>query len=373
MEGKRRRSPTSMRSIMNRPLILAGVVTTIVAIVALVGAACGGGSAAPAPAPTTTPTLATSAATPQIALTVVSGDLALGPNRFILGIIDQAQNSQVLGAQIHLRFFKLDGTEGSLKAEADAMPIQLTRTYTHTHADGTVESHEAGEAGVYVAAVEFDSAGTWAVEATGEVDGQPIAPPAFTFSVRERSIAPALGSPAPRSVQAILSDVSDITEIDTSDPPNPAMHDMTIADAVTSGKPSVIVFSTSAFCLSQICGPVKQVVDDLYETHKAEANFVHVEPYFIDLASQGKGLCAIPTLNLQAALEQWGGPDCPTFAEGEIPPDDWLHVEKSWNLPSEPWVFVIDGDGDVAAKFETFVSFDELDTALFSVLTGTDS
>ena len=347
-----------MHSIMNRPLLLASVVPAVVAIVALVGAACGGGGSGATPVPTTT--------APQIGLTVVSSDLAPGPNRFILGLIDQAQNSQILGAQIHLRFFKLDGTEGSLKAEADAMPIQLTQTYTHTHTDGTVESHEAGETGVYVVAVEFDSAGVWAVEATGEVDGQPIAPPAFTFSVREQSISPALGSPAPRSVQAILSDVSDITEIDTSNPPNPAMHDMTIADAVTSGRPSVIVFSTPAFCRSQICGPVKQIVDDLYEAHNAEANFVHVEPYFVDLASEGKGLCAIPTLNLRAALEQLGGPDCPTFAEGEIPP-----VEESWNLTSEPWVFVIDSDGNVAAKFETFISFDELDAALSSALAGT--
>ncbi len=345
-----------MRSITNRPVMLASIVPAIVAIVALVGAACGGGGSSDA-----TPEATTTA--PQIVPTVVSADLSPGPNRFVLGLIDEAQDSQVLGAKVHLRFFKLEGTESTLMAEADATPIQLIRTYTHTHTDGSVESHEAGETGVYVATVEFDSAGVWAVEVTGEVDGQPIAPPAFTFSVREQSLAPALGAPAPRSIQAILSDVNDVSDIDTSDPPNPAMHNMTIAEAVTSGKPSVIIFSTPAFCLSQICGPVKQIVDDLYEARKTEANFIHVEPYFVDLASQGKGLCSIPTLNLQAAREQWGGPDCPLFAEDELPP-----AEESWNLPSEPWVFVVDSQGNVAAKFESIMSFDELDAALSSAL-----
>jgi len=239
-----------MHAIMHRPLFLAAVVPTIVAIVALVGAACGGGGSDATPVPTT--------AALQVNTAVISSDLAPGPNRFILGLIDQAQNTQILGAQVHLRFFKLEGTESTLKAEVEATSVRLVRSYAHTHTDGTVETHEAGETGVYVAAVEFDSPGNWAVEVTGEADGQPISPPAFTFSVHEQSISPALGSPAPRSVQAILSDVSDITEIDTSIPPNPAMHDMTIADAVTSGKPSVIVFSTPAFASARSAAPLNR-------------------------------------------------------------------------------------------------------------------
>jgi hypothetical protein len=37
---------------------------------------------------------------------------------------------------------------------------------------------------------------------------------------------------------------------------------------------------------------------------------------------------------------------------------------KEWNLPSEPWVFVVGRDGRVAAKFEGAVSVPELTAAV---------
>jgi hypothetical protein len=40
---------------------------------------------------------------------------------------------------------------------------------------------------------------------------------------------------------------------------------------------------------------------------------------------------------------------------------------REWKLPSEPWVFVVDGDGKVAAKFEGTLSPAELDEALNSL------
>ncbi len=267
----------------------------------------------------------------------VSSDLAVGLNRFMIGLIDQEENAPIADAQLHLRFFKLDGSERTLKSELDAQAITVEKSFTHTHEDGTIETHEAGELGVYVASVEFDSAGDWAVEVSGSVDGQPIEPVATTFTVREQSLAPAIGEPAPLTVQTIVSDVSDVSEIDTSDPPNADMHDMTIADAVRSGRPTVIAFATPAFCVSQICGPTKDVVDQLYEKYKAQANFVHVEPY--DVARVREGECA-------------------SLFDCRVPAVD------EWGLASEPWVFLVDSEGNVTAKFEAVVTLDELEQAL---------
>jgi glutathione peroxidase-family protein len=141
------------------------------------------------------------------------------------------------------------------------------------------------------------------------------------------------------------------------------MHTMTIAEAVTSGRPSVIIFATPAFCLSRICGPTKDVVDDLFEQYKDEVNFVHVEPYFLELAREGKALCSIPVFNLQGARERWGGAECPVLTDDELPPPD-----QSWNLTSEPWVFLVDSEGNIAAKFEAVVTMDELKAALEPLL-----
>jgi hypothetical protein len=269
---------------------------------------------------------------------IVSSDLAVGDNRFVVGLIDQETNSPVLDAQLHFRFFKLDGDEGILKAEVDAKTLQLTKTYTHTHEDGTEEAHDAGEVGAYAANVQFDSPGSWIIEIIGGVDGVPIEPVSSVVEVRETSLSIALGQPAPRSIQPILSDVDDIAEVDTSVPPVPEMHDKTIADAVTSGQATVVVFATPAFCLSQICGPTKSIVDELYESHGDQANFVHVEPYDLEKARGGEALEVLP------------------------------FVEQEWGLLTEPWVFLVDSEGNVAAKFEAVVSLEEIEEALRQIL-----
>jgi hypothetical protein len=112
------------------------------------------------------------------------------------------------------------------------------------------------------------------------------------------------------------------------------MHDRTIAEAVTSGRPTVIAFATPAFCSSQVCGPTKTIVDDLYATYGTRANFVHVEPYDLAKARAGEGLVTLPFLR------------------------------EEWRLISEPWVFVVDGTGLISAEFDGIVSYKELERAL---------
>ncbi len=237
---------------------------------------------------------------------IVNSELAVGQNRLMIGILSE-ENEEITGAEVALRFFKLDGDRRELREEAQATPIAIEKTYTHTHEDGTVETHGAGESGVYIANVQFDEAGAWGVEVTTTVGGRTYDAISLGFSVLDQSSTIPVGAPAPRSETLTLDDVADVVEIDTSDPPIPEMHAMTIAEAVTSGRPSVIVFATPAFCLSRICGPTKDVVDELFELYNDKVNVVHVEPYFLELAREGKGLCSVPVFNLQAAREQWGG------------------------------------------------------------------
>ena len=346
-----------------------------VAALALLAAACGGGEESPAQQ---TPTASGPASCPsaenagKLVLTpttadyfpaVVSSDsdLAVGPNRFVVGLLDSSQ-APVSGAQLHFRFFCVTESGDKLfKSEADAKAITIQKSFTHTHTDGTVESHAAGELGVYVTNVDFDSPGLWGVEVSGTLNGEDLETQAPVFVVREESLSPAIGDPAPPSVQPLLKDVADITQIDTSDPPNPAMHQMTIADAVKSGKPSVIVFATPAFCISQVCGPTKSVVDELFAKYQGQANFIHVEPYFIPEARSGKGLCLLPIMNLQIASQPSQG--CPQIAAADLPP-----AGQSWNLETEPWVFIVDAQGKIAGKFEAVVSYDELEQALEPLL-----
>lgn len=307
-------------------------------LLALAFAACGGGGEKK----TTSEPVATP--TPQsIQPIIVSSDLAVGPNRFVVALVDQRQNTDIRGAQVRFRFFKLakEGSEAILKGEMDASTVTVEKSYSHVHEDGTRESHGAGEVGFYAASVSFDLPGQWGVEINGTLNGQPLPTLSPAFIVQERSRTVAVGQPAPRSVQSTLRDVNDISEVSTAHQPNPDMYKMTIAEAVTSGKATVIVFATPGFCMSRICGPAAGVVDQLYERHKGQVNFIHVEPYDLKRARSGQGLKVLP----------------------------W--IEQEWGLPTEPWVFVVDRDGNIADKFEGVVTFREVETALVGVLVPT--
>jgi len=109
---------------------------------------------------------------------------------------------------------------------------------------------------------------------------------------------------------------------------------------VTSGKPTVVVFASPSFCTSQICGPTKDIVDDLYGAYGTQAHFVHVEPYDIEMARAGESLTPVPLLT-----------------------DDW-------GLNSEPWVFVVDAQGIITAKFDGIASYEEMEAALVGVIRG---
>src|SRR3990170_6704183 len=299
------------------------VTAPVLAAMALLAVACGGGNGG-------------GKAVRELTAVVSSSELVVGENRFIVGLLDQ-DTEEVIDAEVTFRFFKLDGDQQTLKGEAEATALTVDKSYTHTHDDGTVETHGAGQTGVYAAYPTFDEAGSWGVEVTATIEGKTFDPVGAAFTVLQEGTSVAVGAPAPQSETLTLDDLADVAEIDTSDPPIPEMHTLSIAEAVTSGNPSVIVFATPAFCLSRICGPTKETVDELFEEYKDQVSFVHVEPYDLEKARAGEGLFPIP-----AAAE--------------------------WGLQSEPWVFLVGRDGIVAAKFEGVVTLDELKAALDPLL-----
>ncbi len=50
-----------------------------------------------------------------------------------------------------------------------------------------------------------------------------------------------------------------------------------------------------------------------------------------------------------------------------------LPFTAKWSLRSEPWVFLVDGAGNVAARFEAVVTINELTEALTPLLDAADT
>jgi hypothetical protein len=185
--------------------------------------------------------------------------------------------------------------------------------------------------GLYVARPEIPEAATY--QATIDADGYTTAGP-VGFVVFEDPPLIQPGEKAPPSETRTSAQFPDLSLISSDPDPDPAMYELSIAQAVTDGTPVVIVFATPAFCTSATCGPLLDQVKALRPDFEG-VDFVHVEVYD-DLQVEPEELTLVP------ATSEWG-------------------------LPSEPWVFVVDASGTVTASFEGAASDAELRAAIEGV------
>lgn len=316
-----------------RLFLTSSVLLLALAALAIAAVACGGSSN---PSGSQLPD-ATPSGEGEVSPILTNHTLAVGENRFSLMLVDR-DNTPILDAEVHLRFFDLNGDEPLLKSETDTrfIPAELFNVNEDSGSDERVK----GNVGVYVTRVDFDTAGRWGVDISVTTDSSRLQLIPFEFDVLEESPEPAVGDPAPASRQLTLADVADITEIDSSFEPRPHMHDITIADALALGRPMVVAFATPAFCTSRTCGPVMDtVMDPLYKKYQDRAIFIHVEPLQLKELREGTG-----RIHVQAA--------------------------KDWGIETEPWIFVIDRQGKVAGKFEDIIAVDEVEDVLAQVLEG---
>jgi hypothetical protein len=265
---------------------------------------------------------------------VVNSSLAVGQNRFMLRLND-ANDERIFGATVELRFYDLTEEEPMFASAHAARFVSVETGYVDELRGGTREV--TGQDGVYVAIVDFEHSGDWGVLIGASADEDEFDEIPFRFTVRGASDEPMIGDAAPPSVQATTA-TEPLADIDSSSPGRPAMHDTTIAAALMSRQPAVIAFATPAFCRSRLCAPVMDtVMDPLAAEYDGRAAFIHVEPYLLrDLRDSG--------------------------IESPVP------ATLEWRLASEPWIFVVDRDGRIAAKFEGIMAVDEVRAALDAAL-----
>jgi hypothetical protein len=195
-------------------------------------------------------------------------------------------------------------------------------------AEGRWLSPETSDLGLYVVRFEFDRPGAWQVDLAG------TSATAAAFEVVSTSTVPGPGDPAPRSATPTADSVDDLATITTDTAPVDRFYQLSIADAVANGRPTVVAFATPAFCQTALCGPTLDVVKAV-AAGRSDIDFIHVEPFDIDRARAG-------------SLEP-------------------VDVMFDWGLATEPWVFVVDGEGVVTASFEGIIGADELTAAIDSL------
>ena len=273
---------------------------------------------------------------PQAGALVAASEFIVGEDRFPFGLVSQ-DGSLLENAEVRVRFHYLTEGATELKGEAQARFHQIEGVTPHQHADGQIHEH-AELRGIYVAkGVEFDIPGSWGAEFLArDAVGRQLQVQGSAFEVRTESAVPYVGDPVPSSRNLTLADVESIEEIETRVPPDD-MHEFSVAQALEAGRPFVVVFATPMFCATRMCGPVTDIAAALQSRFRDKVDFIHIEPWNVPIAR----------------------------AEGRLVPND---VTLEWNLPTEPWVFVVNEEGKVAARFEGLVTSEELSGAITALL-----
>ncbi len=255
-------------------------------------------------------------------------DLSKGRNRFGFAVFDTARK-QVTGTPVALYVAREDGSglRGPFVARSESLAVKGPFQSTTTNSDPDAARS------VYVADVPFRRDGRHVVTALVRLDGRMVATNAFGMTVGARGARPpAVGEKAVRVHTDTAADVGgDYSQISTRLPPAEDLHEVDFAD-VLGKRPIVITFATPLLCASRVCGPVVDIVEQVKSRAPEDVAFVHQE----------------------------------IFAENQV--DKGVRPQVvAWRLQSEPWTFVIDRRGRVAARFEGAFSAGELTRAVAKV------
>ena len=258
-----------------------------------------------------------SSAKTRIALAV--SDLSIGTHRLAFGIIE-AGIGPIKNDEIKLETFFLQDENNPLLKETLVAEFQ---------------KWPVGNKGVYTSMATFDRAGKWGIGITYETPNGLIERASTVIDVAEKSLAPFVGDKAypSRNITNVIT--NNLYELTTDPTPYSPFYEYSIEKTITERMSSLILFASPAFCTTGTCGPQIDIIKNLHSDFSKEVVFIHVEIY-----------------------------ENPADITGDISNASVVQAVKDWNLPSEPWVFLVDEDGIVRQRFEGLATYQEIKSAL---------
>jgi hypothetical protein len=250
-------------------------------------------------------------------------DLSVGEHRVGFAVTSTQSLVQEPVASVSSTYYP----EGDVEGQAQETAVAIFRPWPY------------GTRGIYTTSLEFDLPGRWGIEVTVLSTEGPSRKAELLFSVAEAVTAPAVGTPAIKSESKTIHDVERISQLTTGSLHDPDLYQTTISGAIDSGLPTVVVMASPAFCTNAVCGPQVEVLKELKDKYRAQANFIHVDFY-----------------------------DNPEEIQGDLNRARTSPTVEEWRLPSTEWSFVIDDRGVISSRFESFATLEELERALRDVL-----
>jgi protein SCO1/2 len=288
------------------------------------------GSATPAPAtapaatpaPSAAPGSGTTALLPELVSTSVWAEPG---NPVILRVVDAAGVALDGSVPVSVQLATFEGT-----------PVGQAVTATALLPEGATQAS-------FVAPLDIPAPGGWrllvsAGGATGDV----------AINAQDPGSSLAIGSRAPDIDTPTLDDVAGVVRAVTTQPnPDLRLSQTSTADARAMGKPYVIVIDSARFKVSPECGRALTMIRYLLDRWGDDVVFTHLEPFEYQVITGEpvlSGTLTDPPLNKYARAYGLG--------------------DATWPATKMPWIFVVDGNGIVRAKYTGIVGSADIDVIL---------
>lgn len=251
----------------------------------------------------------------------------VGDNRLAFGTIDEQGQLAFGKTAVYVARRPDAPAEGPYPAPADLL---VTEPAYRSQQAATEEDPFAA---VYAAQVPFERSGRHAILTVTQAGDRTVAATGEVMvSTSARDPIPDIGERAPAvETDTLTSARGDVEAIDTRIPPSD-MHAKSFADVV-GRKPVALLFATPQLCQSRVCGPVVDVALQMRKTYGDRVEFIHQEVYEENN----------PALGVRDSLARF-------------------------SLPTEPWLFVVDGDGRITARLEGSFGLEAFESALKTAL-----
>jgi hypothetical protein len=255
---------------------------------------------------------------------IITSELVKGPNRIVFSFLD-ASGTKPVGSPDRTATIQFRGPGGESAVAPAAQFVWAIE----------------GVSGVYVSHAEFPVAGAWSAVFSTSAPGSPEESIPFSFDVKDDARVVVPGEQAPSIETPTLADVGgDAAKISTDESPVPEFYETSVADALAGHEPFVLIFATPKFCVTNTCGPTLDRMKPIASANP-DITFINVEPYQLEVVDGQLQPVLGPANELQAAP-----------------------ATNAYGLLTEPFVFVVGGDGIVKSSFELIFTPDELNEAL---------
>lgn len=247
-----------------------------------------------------------------------------GSQRLAFGVIDEKTGFVYGKTAVYLATGPRETARGPFLAPADLLITDPP--YRSKQAAGGDDLFAA----VYSAQVELKRPGKHSVlVVTALDDGQTVgAGTQIDVVSAAQDRVPDVGEKAPATeTETVESAGGDLSRIETRLPPD-SMHDVALSEVVGK-KPVALLFATPQLCESRVCGPVVDIGEQLKATYGDRIAFIHQEVF-----------------------------------EGNDHANPLRKPLRDFRLRTEPWLFVLDKQGRVAARLEGSFGFDAFKDAL---------